>query len=314
MHWPEKNNPLLRIAIAAFIFLFLVIIAPNASKAYAPPSDIKLLSDISYGEDADQTLDVYIPADAKDAPVIFMIHGGGWTGGDKANKAVVENKVAHWVTRGFVLISTNYRTLPKIGPIGQAKDVEAALLFSQAKIGEWGGAADKFILMGHSSGAHLVSLLSSKYDTITTGTENRITPWLATVSLDISLYDVVKIMSAENPHEHFKRVFGDDPDYWEEASPTFALTEEIPPFLAVCREGSDISCIESQSFISKAKSLGTYVELLPIDLSHREINSELGKDSCYTNKVDDFLRKLSPGIASMLSSRGTRTQKDSAGD
>lgn len=295
--------------IKSFILLSLVLISSNA---YALASDMKVLSDIPYGKDADQTLDVYIPTDAKDAPVIFMIHGGGWTGGDKSNVSEFENKVGHWVTRGFVFISTNYRKVPKIGPVGQAKDLEAALLFSQEKVGEWGGSPEKFILMGHSAGAHLVSLLSSNYSSLI---GNRIIPWLGTVSMDgVTTYDLVKSMTAQNPPERYKRVFGKNPDYWEKASPLYSLTGKIPPFLAICSTRSPTACVEGEKFLKKAKSLGTYVEILPVDLSHREINSELGKDSCYTNNVDDFLKKLSPGIASMLTGQGTRTQKNCAGD
>ncbi|MBL1292885.1 MAG: esterase [Alteromonadaceae bacterium] len=280
--------------IKLFILIFLTIIS---SHTYALPSGMTVLSDIPYGKDVDQALDVYIPADAKDAPVIFMIHGGAWSGGDKANKPEFENKIAHWVTQGFIFISTNYRTLPKIRPLEQAKDVEAALLFSQKSVREWGGSPEKFILMGHSSGAHLVSLVSSNYNTIM---GNGIMPWLGTISLDISGYDIVKKVTGPNPSEFYKEKFGESPNYWKKASPFHVLTDKIPPFLAICSLRSDDACTQAENFIAKAKNLGTHVEILPVDLSHREINSELGKGSCYTNYVDDFLKKLNPSIESIL--------------
>lgn len=281
----------------SFVLLFLII---TASNGYTLPSGIKVLSDIPYGKDADQTLDVYIPADAKDAPVILMVHGGAWRNwGDKADKAEVENKMAHWVTQGFIFISTNFRALPKVGPVIQAKDVEAALLFSQERIREWGGSPEKFILMGHSSGAHAVSLVSSNYSTIT---GNGIIPWLGTVSMDSSAYNIVGRMTPPNHSDFYKEVFGKDPGYWEEASPFYALTDKIPPFLAICSTRSSTACVEGEKFLKKAKSLGTYVEIMPVDLSHGEINYELGKGTCYTSDVDEFLKKLSPSIASMLSS------------
>lgn len=121
--------------IKLFIIIFLTIIS---SHIYALSTGMTVLADIPYGKDVDQVLDVYIPADAKNAPVIFMVHGGAWSGGDKADKPEFENKVAHWVTQGFIFISINYRTLPKIRPIEQTKDVEAALLFSQKNVSEWG--------------------------------------------------------------------------------------------------------------------------------------------------------------------------------
>jgi len=289
--------------IKSLIFLSFILIS---SRAHALPSDMKLLSDIAYGKHADQVLDVYIPANAKDAPVIFMVHGGGWRGGDKADRGDVENKVAHWGAKGFIIIFTNYRLLPEMDPFGQAKDVEAALRFSQKRAGEWGGSSEKFILMGHSSGAHLASLAASLRSTVT---GNEIIPLLGTVSLDISGYDVVKRITAQNSPEFYIERFGTDPDYWEKASPFHALRDKIPPFLAICSLRSDIACIQAEDFIKKAKSLGTDGEVLAVDLSHMEINRELGKEVCYTKKVDNFLKKLSPGIKSMLSGQDTRMKK-----
>ena len=283
-----------------------------ASNAYALPAGIKVLSDIPYGKDKDQTLDVYIPSDAKDAPVIFMVHGGAWRNwGDKADKAEFENKMAHWVTQGFIFISTNFRALPKVGPVIQAKDVSAALLFSQERASEWGGSAAQFILMGHSSGAHTVSLVSSNYSRLT---RNGVIPVLGTISMDSSAYNIVGRLTVPNPSDFYQERFGTDPDYWKEASPLHVLTDKIPPFLAICSTQSPTPCIEAEKFLKKAKTLGTHAELLAVDLSHGEINSELGKDSCYTNDVDEFLKTLSPDIASMFTSQDTRMQKNCVGN
>ncbi|MCO1335707.1 alpha/beta hydrolase [Microbulbifer sp. OS29] len=289
-----------------FTFLLLVMITSNT---YSLPSGIKILPDIPYGQDTDQALDVYIPTKAKNAPVIFMVHGGAWSGGDKANKSEFENKVAHWVGKGFIFISTNYRTLPKIKPDKQAKDIEAALLFAQEGAREWGGSSDKFILMGHSSGAHLVSLISSNYKAIT---KDRITPWLGTISLDISGYDIVKKATGENPSGFYIEKFGNDSNYWVKASPFHILSDKIPPFLAICSLRSDDACTQAKTFTDKAKKLGAYAAIIPIDLSHGEINSELGKDACYTASIDDFLKKLSPDIAKILKNGDTQPQQKCA--
>ena len=42
------------------------------------PAGVKVLRDVAYGSDRAQRFDVYIPKDAARAPVIFMVHGGGW--------------------------------------------------------------------------------------------------------------------------------------------------------------------------------------------------------------------------------------------
>jgi len=61
---------------------------------------------IPYAEPANerQMLDVYAPENAKNLPVVFWIHGGGWQGGDKTE---VQVKPKAFVDKGYVFVSTN---------------------------------------------------------------------------------------------------------------------------------------------------------------------------------------------------------------
>jgi arylformamidase len=61
--------------------------------------------------DERQVLDVYSPPKAKNLPVVFWIHGGGWQADDKAD---VQIKPKVFVEKGFVFVSTNYRLLPSV--------------------------------------------------------------------------------------------------------------------------------------------------------------------------------------------------------
>lgn len=280
--------------IKTFILLFITL---TYSNAYALDDNIKILTDLSYGKDKAQKLDVYLPTEAKDAPIIFMIHGGAWSGGDKANKSEVENKVAHWVNKGFIFISTNYRTLPKVDPIGQAKDIEAALFYAQQNAAKWGGSPDKFILIGHSSGAHLVSLVSANFSHLI---DNGVTPWLGTISLDISGYDIVSKVAGANPSSFYQEKFGKDLDYLTKASPLHVLTNKIPSFLAICSTQNGDACSQANNFLTKAKSLGSHGELIASDFDHNALNSELGKATCYTKSVDAFIKKLDPSLSPLL--------------
>lgn len=277
----------------------------------ALPPGVALRADIAYGEHEKQTLDVYVPEGAREAPVIFMVHGGGWRGGDKARPSEVDLKVAHWVTRGFVLISTNYRTLPEVEPIMQAEDVLAAIRFSQRKAAEWGGAPDKFILMGHSAGAQIASLVAAKYGAETGSDLPR---WLGTVSLDPSPYDLVSIMTGPNPPAWYQETFGNSLAHWQGASPYHMVDAQIPPFLAVCSTQRELICPQSYRFLEKLESLGGRGQVVPVDLSHMDINSELGKPSCYTAAVDAFLFTLSPEIGGMLTAAADTAPVDCGED
>jgi acetyl esterase/lipase len=160
----------------------------------ALPAGVKLTPDVSFGQAERQRFDVYAPDGAKNAPVIFMVHGGAWRFGDKKAAKVVDNKVARWVPKGFIFISANYRMVPEADPLEQARDVARALAMAQSKAATWGGDPSKFILMGHSAGAHLVALLTAAPgEALKEGAR----PWLGVVCLDSAALDLVAIMEAK---------------------------------------------------------------------------------------------------------------------
>jgi arylformamidase len=267
---------LLRIAFA------LVALAAALPAAAA---DMRVVRDIAYGPDARQRFDVYAPQDARGAPVIFFVHGGGWAIGDKANRGVVHNKTARWVPRGFVFVSTNYRMLPEADPLEQARDVARALAAAQAQAGSWGGDPERFILMGHSAGAHLVALIASAPGiALDLGAR----PWLGTVELDSAALDVERIMR-DRHLRLYDRAFGSDPAYWAKASPLARLSAAGAPFLAVCSTRRADSCPAARDYAAKAQALGIRASVLEENLSHRQINEELGEDNDYTRAVEAFL-------------------------
>jgi acetyl esterase/lipase len=268
----------------------------NSQGQAALPGGVRIERDVAYGSDKKQTFDVYIPKQAKGAPVIFMVHGGAWRLGDKSSQAVIEHKVARWVPKGFIFISTNYRMLPGADPVEQAKDIARAIALAQAKAESWRGDSNEFILMGHSAGAHLVALLSTDR-ALSSGIVKK--PWLGTIALDSAAYDIVQIM--EKPHLRlYDRAFGSDKQYWKAASPFYALTKKTKPILAVCSARRDDSTAQARQFANKAASLGVKVTVLEKDFSHREINALLGQDKAYTAEVESFMAGLDKSVANIL--------------
>ena len=264
------------------------------------PPGVRVLRNVPYGGDPAQRFDVYLPAQGvRHAPVIFMVHGGGWVRGDKAMASVVQNKVARWVPKGFVVISTNYRMLPDTKPIEQARDVARALAVAQAQAAGWGADRDRFIVMGHSAGAHLVDLLSAEP---ALAFDRGALPWRGTVSLDSAAINVVAIM--QGPHlPLYDEAFGDDPAYWRAASPLQQLKTRGAPFLAVCSTQRRESCPQSRNFVDKAHSLGMRAQVLGEALSHRQINEDLGLPGDYTAQVENFMATLDPVVARRLGGR-----------
>jgi acetyl esterase/lipase len=252
------------------------------------------MKDVPYGADKHQRLDVYLPEAAHDAPVIFMVHGGYWSRGDKDGEGIVRRKVARWLPQGWIFVSTNYRLSPQADPLVQAEDVARALAFAQANAAAWGGNPAKFVLMGHSSGAHLVSLLAVQPAlALNLGAK----PWVGTVALDSAAFDVVGIMHSSTRPRFFDEVFGSDPARWLAASPLQQLSAQSTPIFAVCStERRDQPCLQAHAFADKATSMQIRVEVLEQDLSHSKVNNRLGLPGAFTTAVETFISSLDDSL------------------
>jgi len=258
--------------------------------AAARADDTVLLRDVSYGDAPAQRLDVYKPAHAHAAPVIVMVHGGGWMIGNKSNPGVAGRKQAHWAGQGYVFVSIDYRMVPTADPFVQAQDVASALAYVQQHAANWGGDGARVTLVGHSAGAHLVALLAADPSlAYAQGAK----AWLGTVALDSAAYSVPRIMSL--PHAGlYDRVFGSDEAFWRKVSPLDRLQGKTQPMLLVCSSQRLLSCTQAQTFAKAVNDKGGRAQVLPEALTHAQINAELGGDSDYTRAVDTFLRSLGP--------------------
>ena len=256
----------------------------------------RVVRNVRYGSDIRQRFDVYAPADAKGSPVIFMVHGGGWAYGDKSARGVTANKVKRWVPRGFIVISTNYRMLPKADPLEQAKDIARAIAVAQQRVPSWGGDPGKFILMGHSAGGHLVALLNASPSL---AGDLPITPWLGAVSIESGALDVVEIMRGSHARL-YDRAFGRDSAYWSAVSPMHVLAPGAAPMLVVCSIRRPASCARADRFAAKAIALGARASVLREDLSHADADARLGVDRGYTNAVEAFMRTLDVAVDQRL--------------
>ncbi len=247
-----------------------------------------VISDLSYGAYPAEKLDVHAPAGARGAPIILMVHGGAWRFGDKARDGVVEAKVAHFVGRGYILVSANYRMLPDADPVAQAEDVARALAFVQARAATWGGDGRRVVAMGHSAGAHLMALLAAAPEL---REKAGAAPAMATIALDSAVYDLPTLMATKHL-ALYDQAFGSDPSGWKRASPVDRMTRAAAPMLLVCSSGRGDSCPQARIFAAKAQSVGGRAEVLSVSLKHMEINRDLGRVAPYTEAVDQFLASL----------------------
>lgn len=122
-------------------------------------SDLKVTKDVTYRVVGSDKLkaDIVRPDDNKSYPLVLMVHGGGWTTGDKWE---LLNHVREVAKAGFVAVSINYRLAPKHRMESQIDDCRFALGWAINNCKSWGASADRVGLWGYSAGGHLVSMIA----------------------------------------------------------------------------------------------------------------------------------------------------------
>ncbi len=178
-----------------------------------------------------------------------------------------------------------------VDALAQAHHIARATAFVQAKARDWGGDPRRVILMGHSAGAHLVSLV------------NAVQPLLGVVSLDAGAIDVVRQMPNVYPflEVRYREAFGDTESACVAASPFHQIDRTAAPWLGVCSTTrKDEPCRQAQAYAEKSNDLGIRAQVLPQRKSHGAINAELGTPGDYTRAVEAFMASLDPAVARRL--------------
>lgn len=230
------------------------------------------------------SLDVYYTDQIEEEkPVVIWVHGGAWVTGDKANK--ISNKVQLFQSKGYVFVSINYRLSPFPYAVNDSNrllypihnnDVADAIQWVYQNIAIYGGDANKLVLLGHSAGAHLVSLTGTKHQLLM----DRSVPMSAikgVASIDTKAYDVAALVAEDN--EIYINAFGNDEDVCQDASPLYHLFagQLYPPFF-IGKRGSAIRLAANDVFITKLREVGvTVTDIEASEYSHAEINDAIGE-------------------------------------
>jgi acetyl esterase/lipase len=250
-----------------------------------PPGNLQ--RDIPYADPADklQVLDVYSPQSAKNLPVVFWIHGGGWQTGDKAN---VQVKPRAFVEKRLIFVSTNYRLLPSVDMGTIVRDVAKAVRWVHDHIAEHGGDPKRIFIMGHSAGAQLAALLCTD-DRYLKDEGLSLAIVLGCVPVDGDTYDVPAIIeTAETrwrvhglPRAKFghREKFGNDPAKHRDFSAVTHVARDkgIPPFLILhVAEHPDTSA-QALRLANVLKEADVPVTIFSArDTTHSKINADLG--------------------------------------
>ncbi len=121
---------------------------------------------VSYGSDSAQVYDIYLPENRNEnTKVIILIHGGGWTSGDKIEMNSFKT-IAGEDLPEYAVVNMNYRLASQgVSPFPmQLNDITAVINHLKANQSNYIISED-YGFIGVSAGAHLAMLWSYDYDT-----------------------------------------------------------------------------------------------------------------------------------------------------
>lgn len=121
---------------------------------WTPREHFDLVSNVSYGEHARQTFDLYRTKKPRQEPVlIIFVHGGTWSHGKKEDYLFVGESFAR---EGFDVAIINYRLAPEFKFPAYVDDFVLALNHLEEQL-----PSHQMVLMGHSAGAF--NIMSAVY-------------------------------------------------------------------------------------------------------------------------------------------------------
>ena len=222
------------------------------------------MTNIAYGNDARQKLDIYLPKqNAKgSSAVLIFFHGGSWRDGEREGYGFLGRAFA---SRGFVTVIADYRKSPRVRFPAFVEDTAAAIAWVHANIPKYDGDAERIFIMGHSAGAHIAMMTALDPQ------------WLAAQNLTT---DVIKgVIGLAGPYDFLpltsdssKIALGQWPDLTETQPITFARGDAPPLLLLTGDKDTVVKPRNSKILSAKIQALGgkQQLQIYP-DVDHADI-------------------------------------------
>lgn len=229
------------------------------------PSESELnvnIKNFNYGPDEEQIMDIYLPEPSeKPSPILIIIHGGAWHGGDKANFTDISKQMQQI---GLAVFNINYRlgndrnlyTLSE-----KMSDINLAVEYILSQKDKW-NLESKVSLSGSSAGGHM-ALLYGFTDGI--GDVKTILSYAGPTDISNNFYIENELIYAiyalfdEMPENQLKsELIG--------ASPLHIITKEAPSFLIVHgNQDKIVDFNDSKLLVERAIEIGVDAQLVEVD-------------------------------------------------
>ncbi|MFZ4763377.1 MAG: alpha/beta hydrolase fold domain-containing protein [Roseimicrobium sp.] len=275
---------MLRFILIATALLDLTLNA--ADKPFDLPG---MRHDIEFAKigDVSLTLDAFVPEGAGPFATCILVHGGGFTKGDK--QSFIKPLFEPLAKAGFAWFTINYRLAPQHAWPACADDVATAITWVKTHAADYKADPRRIALIGESAGGHLVSWAG------VTGTGATrvaaVVPFYAPhdlvvqVQLRQALGGLGGLIGTEELNEAaWKKLAA--------ISPVNFIKPGLPPFFQIHGDKDErVPLAQSLTFASKMKAAGNVCETLTITGGGHGMGGWEKLESDYQSKLIDWLRR-----------------------
>jgi hypothetical protein len=136
------------------------VLAPLALAQGLTPT----FSNVAYGPDPLETLDVYRAPGLATSAVLVEVHPGGWAGGSKSNFTYCGDLMNKIYAKGISIVSINYPVAPQATFPVPNISCQRAVQFIRSMAAAWNVAPNEIGIFGTSSGGHLAAWVAMAPD------------------------------------------------------------------------------------------------------------------------------------------------------
>ena len=276
------------VSVVASLLLLSGCSGPQVLNSLTTSKGYTVAADVVYDSSSGLRADVYTPDNVQNAPVVVFFFGGRWTEGDKSLYKFVGQALA---SRGIVTVVPNYRLYPQVRFPVFVEDGAKAVKWARQNAAGYGGDPAKLFVMGHSSGAHIASLLALNEQYLKAVGGSR--TWLKGMIGLAGPYNFLPITDPE-----LRDIFG-PPEKFEQSQPVFFADGQNAPLLLLHGEDDKIVWVSNTRSLAKAvENAGGPVEtVIYPKMSHTFIIGSLGSilngRVDVLSHIDDFVKRMS---------------------
>ncbi len=262
---------------------------PARRNYYGKLGDLDVRLDVPYvseNPDFKQRLDLYLPRNRSvPFPMIVFVHGGYWKPLDRRwlpwLLGTHGNVGAAFARRGVGAAIIGYRQYPQIQKGDDSlDDIACAVRFVLQRASEWGADPKRVVVIGHSAGGHLVSLLGMDPRILRrSGVDSSRVAGFVSIDGIFDLKASLGYLKADQSAV-LRTLFGPDDAALAEHSTTSYARADHPPMLFVDSSGDEPVCLdgfhELRPRFARAGSAAEFVEL--DELGHNETIVRIGME------------------------------------